>query len=73
MSYHPSIQIKALSNAIADIHISASDAEAGPRAIGDILRPFMAELRRSRMTGEPMRAEILARFAAPADATAPLA
>ncbi len=60
MSSLSSAQINILATAIADIHIPAVDTD--PRAIGDILRPFMLELRRSRMTGRPMQKEILDRF-----------
>jgi hypothetical protein len=70
MSYHSSAQIKALSNLIADIHIRDDEAANGPRAIGEILRPFLLELRRSRATGKPMRQDVLDRFCAPAPSTA---
>ena len=63
MSHHASAQIKALSATIADIHIAAVTTNE-PRAMGDILRPFMLELRRSHAMGEPMRQEILDRFCA---------
>ena len=63
MSHQSSAQIKSLSAAIADIHI-ASAVESEPRSIGEHLRPFMLELRRSRMTGQPMRQNILDRFCA---------
>ncbi len=65
MSHHASAQIKALSATIADIHIAAVTTNE-PRAMGDILRPFMRELRRSHAMGEPMRQEILDRFCATA-------
>ena len=63
MSHQSSAQIKSLSAAIADIHITSA-VESEPRSIGEHLRPFMLELRRSRMTGEPMRQEIVDRFSA---------
>jgi hypothetical protein len=69
MSNLSSAKINTLATAIADIHIPTADASAEPRAIGDVLRPFMLELRRSRMTGQPMREEILDRFCAKADAS----
>ena len=59
-----SAKIKTLSHAIADIHIPAG-TEVEPRAIGDLLRPLLLELRRNRMTGEPMRQDIVDRFCAP--------
>jgi len=62
MSNLSSAQINTLATAIADIHIPAADENAHPLAIGDVLRPLLLELRRSRMTGKPMRKEILDRF-----------
>ena len=67
MSNWSSAKINTLATAIADIHIPATDANTHPRTIGDALRPFMLELRRSRMTGKPMREEILHRFCAKAE------
>lgn len=67
MSYQAIGQIKTPANAIADIHIRDIGVPSEPRAIGEILRPFLLELRRSRATGEPMRQDILDRFCAPAD------
>lgn len=72
MSHQSSVQLKSLSAAIADIHI-ASAVESEPRSIGEHLRPFMLELRRSRMTGEPMRRDILDRFSAAPTQEAPQA
>jgi hypothetical protein len=66
MSYQPIDLIKTPANAIADIHIRDIGVPSEPRAIGEILRPFLLELRRSRATGEPMRQDILDRFCAPA-------
>jgi hypothetical protein len=65
MSNTASAQIKTLSSAIADIYLPSDDEGQGPRAIGDILRPLMLELRRSRMTGQPPRQDILDRFCTP--------
>jgi hypothetical protein len=65
MSHQSSAQIKTLSAAIADIHIAPA-VESEPRSIGELLRPLLLEMRRSRMTGEPMRQEIVDRFAPPA-------
>ena len=64
MSNIASAQIKTLSTAIADIYLPSDESES-PRAIGDILRPLMLELRRSRMTGEPPRQDIVDRFCTP--------
>jgi hypothetical protein len=66
MSYQPIGLIKTPANAIADIHIRDVGVPSEPRAIGEILRPFLLELRRSRTTGEPMCQDILDRFCAPA-------
>lgn len=68
MSNITSAQIKTLSHVIADIHIPSSDGE--PRSIGEVLRPLLLEMRRSRMTGEPMRKDIVDRFSANANAPA---
>jgi hypothetical protein len=65
MSNTASAQIKTLSNAIADIYLPASDESSNPRSINDILRPLMLEIRRSRMTGEPLRQDIVDRFCTP--------
>ena len=60
-----SAQIKTLSTAIADIYLPASCEDASPRAIGDILRPLLIEMRKSRLSGKPMSQDILDRFDAP--------
>ncbi len=65
MSHSSSAQIKTLSNAIADIYLPASDDSTNPRSVADILRPLMLEIRRSRMSGAPMRQDIVERFCTP--------
>ena len=65
MSNASSAQIKTLSTTIADIYLPASCESANPRAIADILRPLLLEIRRSRMSGEPMRQDIVDRFCTP--------
>ena len=61
MSHYSLKQIKTLSVAISDIYID-DPVESGPRAIADVLRPFMIELKRSRIAALPMRTEILDRY-----------
>jgi hypothetical protein len=65
MSNPASAQIKTLSTAIADIYLPSDEEGQGPRAIGDILRPFMIAVRRSRLSGEPLPQDILDRFCTP--------
>jgi hypothetical protein len=61
-----SAQIKFLPRAIADIYLPSSNNEPG--SIAEVLRPLLLEMRRSRMTGEPMRKTVLDRFSEPASA-----
>lgn len=64
-----SAQIKTLSTAIADIYLPAECEDTGPRAIGDILRPLLIEMRKSRLSGKPMSQDIIDRFCTPPGAT----
>ena len=64
MSNTASAQIRTLSTAIADIYLPSDESEA-PRAIGDILRPLLIEMRKSRLSGRPMSQDILDRFCTP--------
>jgi hypothetical protein len=60
-----SAQIKTLSTAIADIYLPAECEDVGPRAVGDILRPLLIEMRKSRLSGKPMSQDIIDRFCTP--------
>ena len=60
-----SAQIKTLSTAIADIYLPADIEDTGPRAIGDILRPLLIEMRKSRLSGKPMSQDIIDCFCTP--------
>ncbi|MBI1214009.1 MAG: hypothetical protein GC190_21310 [Alphaproteobacteria bacterium] len=68
MSNITSAQIKTLSTAIADIYLPAS-CEPTPRAVGDVLRPLLIEMRKSRLSGQPMSQEIIERFCTPPSET----
>ena len=65
MSNIASAQIKTLSTAFADIYLPSSCEDTSPRAIGDILRPLLIEMRKSRLSGQPMSQDILDRFCTP--------
>ena len=65
MSNAASAQIKTLSTAIADIYLPDNCEDTSPRAIGDILRPLLIEMRKSRLSGKPMSQDILDRFCTP--------
>jgi hypothetical protein len=64
MSNTASANITTLSTAIADIYLP-NECETNPRAVGDILRPLLIEMRKSRLSGQPMSQEIVDRFCTP--------
>ena len=59
-----SAQIKTLSAVIADIYLP-TECEPTPRAVGDILRPLLIEMRKSRLSGQPLSQDIIDRFCTP--------